>query len=249
MGLAHEGTSDPEASPIEKQGELTSAQARREFKFVFDELDHAWLTHWLRSSPDRLETAFPARHVHNAYFDSVDLFAYRENLSGTSYRRKYRVRWYGNREPSSEAVLESKVKRARLGWKESCTLQLLEPFGAYSWGEHKDSWLPQLKPGKRWELQYRQPVLLCGYRREYYATPCNRLRVTTDRHHYCFDQRFAIHPSWLTPIPVPSPLVVEVKVAAVDTWLAEDLLQRMPARLSRHSKYAVNLANSMVSLT
>ena len=62
--------------------------ARFEIKFVADATRYHELERWIRLNPAGFHTSYPPRQVNNVYFDTPDLYAYAENLSGASARSK-----------------------------------------------------------------------------------------------------------------------------------------------------------------
>ena len=87
---------------------------------------------------------------------------------------------------------------------------------------------------------YPTAVLLSGYRREYFCSRDGKIRLTLDREHFAFDQRFGIAPNLTREFSVPNPLVAELKYAVSDKRQGDSVALRMPFRVSRHSKYVVN---------
>lgn len=224
--------------------ELTWQEARHELKFVCDLENQHRVERWLVLHPAGLREVYPARRINSLYLDSRDLQAYHDNLSGVSERSKLRLRWYGETLAPDKARFEVKLKRNRLGWKLGEDIDELPDFRTHGWRHILNTVEDQLVPGMRMRLIGRDmPVLICGYWRRYLASADGRVRVTVDRSHFACDQRTADRPNLYGEGLVPSPLVIEIKLATADRGLASWVAQGIPARLARHSKYMVSLAS------
>jgi hypothetical protein len=215
--------------------------ARYEIKFVADAIRYREIEQWIRLHPAGFRSAYPPRRVNNTYFDTPDLYAFAENLSGTSARAKVRLRWYGETDRPDSTVLEVKRRRNHLGWK------LHYPGGPLDLGAHR--WLAlrrqlrkSLSPeGRLWLDSHPQPVLINRYHRQYFDTPEGNLRATLDWHQTVFDQRFAAHPNLRSPANLPDTLVVEIKFPREDNDLGARVVDGIPIRVSRNSKYMVGV--------
>ena len=62
--------------------------ARYEVKFVAEATRYRELESWIHMHPAGFRTSYPPRQVNNIYFDTMDLFAFTENLTGASSRSK-----------------------------------------------------------------------------------------------------------------------------------------------------------------
>ena len=93
------------------------ADTRYEIKYVAPVTRYHELAQWIRLHPAGFRTAYPPPWVNNVYFDTPDLFTFRENLLGSSSRSKLRLRWYGREPAPSQSNLEVKRRRNQLGWK------------------------------------------------------------------------------------------------------------------------------------
>ena len=54
--------------------------------------------------------SYSARNINTIYFDDTNFSSIYENLDGVSYKKKYRLRWYGDPEIISKPQLEIKSK-------------------------------------------------------------------------------------------------------------------------------------------
>ncbi len=72
---------------------------------------------WIRTHVAGFIEPYPPRIVNSTYFDTYDLGAFEDNLTGASIREKVRLRWYGRDPESDRSTLEVKLRRNKLGWK------------------------------------------------------------------------------------------------------------------------------------
>ena len=221
---------------------MTGAETRplrHELKFVAPAERYHELENWVRLNAGGFVRAFPARRVNNVYFDTPDLATYRENLSGTSRRTKLRLRWYGDTNRPDTAAIELKHRRNHLGWKSIYRLGPLDLENA-SWSALRRRIREQLTDeGRLWFDAHREPVMMNRYDRQYYERPERDVRITLDRRQAVFDQRRQPRPNQTRPANLPDTLVVEVKFAPGDRSIGNWVLQGIPIRVSRNSKYAI----------
>lgn len=217
--------------------------ARFEVKFVTSALRYHALLHWIRMHPAALRRPFPPRRVNNIYFDTHDLSSFRH--VGAAERSKLRLRWYGEAPRSERSVLELKRRRNRLGWKvrfEGGPLDL----EASSWRELMRDLRRRLPPeGALWLDLHPRPVLVNRYERHYFANPDGRVRVTVDRRQAVYEQRFRSRPNLASRANLPDTLVVEVKFHRRDSQLGARVIQGIPIRVSRNSKYALGVQSML----
>ena len=72
----------------------------------------------------------PPRWINSFYYDTVRFDYLNSNLSGDTYRQKFRCRWYGKREQdiADKIYFECKIKRAGRSTKKRVTLiDVVEP--------------------------------------------------------------------------------------------------------------------------
>lgn len=212
--------------------------ARLEIKFVAYEINYHTLLHWLRMHPAGFVAPYPDRRVNNIYFDTHSYLAFTDNLSGSSSRTKVRYRWYGESPGPDAGTLEIKQKRNFFGWK----LRYKVPKTLYkneaNWRAIRQSLLAQLPPdGKKWLDANPMPVLINRYLRKYFVSSDGKVRATIDTQQAVWDQRFKPSPNFTRSANLAKTIVVEFKFDRQDRDLASRLLQGMPLRVSRHSKY------------
>lgn len=226
-------------------------KARYEIKFVAYEHHLHRLLQWVRLHQAGFVKAYPDRRINNVYFDTQDCHAYAENLSGASSRRKVRYRWYGDKLQIDKGTLEVKCKRNYFGWKQRHQITTPPDQGGSSWREIRHHMLEELpNEGKRILQNNPNPVLINQYDRQYYVTHDGVIRLTIDRNQAVWDQRYKPKPNYHHRANLCRTLVVEIKFDRTEQVYASQLIQGIPVRVSRHSKYMVGVHTiSLISHT
>lgn len=170
----------------------------------------------LLSHPMGLVTAYPARLVHNAYFDSPDLACYHAHLAGHEARVKWRLRSYDG---GAWKQLEEKRKLGDHGDKRYFPAELaiaaLNDRSGVLLGE---------------KLMY--PVIENRYHRRYYTAPAWGIRVTLDTN---IEFTSAGKNLWQEDYDLVA--VLEIKYDLAAAKLGADFIGCLPWRLHRFSKY------------
>ena len=219
-----------------------SEEARFEIKFVAYERDANLLRQWLRLHWAGFHVPYSDRWVNNVYFDTHHYSAYKENLSGASTRTKVRYRWYGQHDYPQKGTLEIKRKRNCFGWKLHYKAKEAPHKDGDHWFDIKRNLLKQLNSeGKLWLQSNPQPVIINRYLRNYYISQDNRVRATIDVHQSMFDQRYKSYPNVINKANIPNTLVLEFKFSRSDYKYANKIIQGLPLRISRNSKYMIGV--------
>ncbi|MFK7806764.1 MAG: polyphosphate polymerase domain-containing protein [Saprospiraceae bacterium] len=201
---------------------------RHEKKYRIEDATYSEILHSLITSPAAFKEAFPDRWVNSIYYDDVMFSAFHENLAGISKRLKHRIRWYGKDiQIANKPKLELKIKNHELGTKEFVPVPdfKIEP------GFDASALLYNAYP-KGHSLH---PVVLVRYLRTYLESYDHKFRATIDRElqYYLYQGNiFFQHSPTLDPA-----LILEVKFAKEDREEADYLLQKIPFRLTKNSKY------------
>jgi hypothetical protein len=212
--------------------------ARLEIKFSAYEVQVHTLLHWLKMHPACFFKPFPDRQVNNIYFDMYNYYAFAENLSGASSRTKVRYRWYGESKDPDIGTIEIKCKRNYFGWKHRYPINKPPYKAGYSLKDIRQALLEQLPPdGKKWLNTSPFPIIINRYYRKYFLSSDEKIRVTMDTKQAVWDQRFKPLPNFKNKANLPPALVVEVKFDRKDREVASQILEGIPLRVSRFSKY------------
>jgi len=86
---------------------------RFEIKVPIEKFNDLKFLEWFCNT--KLRKVFPNREVNSVYYDTNNLICAKDNLSGISERRKYRVRWYNSN--LNNRFYEIKIKKNQLGSK------------------------------------------------------------------------------------------------------------------------------------
>ena len=217
-------------------------KSRLEIKFVANESELDRLTRWIKLHPAGFEPPFPARWINNIYFDTYDYLAFKQNLSGASERTKLRYRWYGHNINPGAGTLEMKCKRNYFGWK----LRFDVNAPPYSEGDHWRDFIDKLKfhlpaQAKIFLAFNPQPTVLTRYSRRYYQTNDRKVRATIDVSPSAYDQRYKPYPNVAHEANIRKLMVLELKFDRCDRDRATTIMEGLPIRVSRHSKYVTGL--------
>lgn len=211
--------------------------ARHELKFVAIETCERDVRYWLRNHSAGFFRPYPTRQVNNVYFDRPDYDSYAVSTEGVSARVKVRYRWYGEDSAPRPGQLEVKLRRNRLGWKESYPVPDL-PTGLRRWTEIRRAILERLPAeGRWWLLEHDRPIVINHYEREYWVSRDGGIRATIDRRPVVYDQRLRATVNVSARAEMPRPVVLEIKCAAGSTADASRAVADLPLPLARHSKY------------
>jgi len=211
---------------------------RYERKFFLEGMEPAAARAAILQHPAMFYEPYPPRWINNLYFDTPWMEHYQDNLSGSAERGKARVRWYHDLEGEvPHPVLEFKLKRGWVGWKESY------PFPGFHFGPALTArYLAELIAGS----SLPRPVIerMSGYRvalvnryhRSYFASRDGSFRVTLDTD-LTYYRSGRLSTSLLARTVDHGVLVVELKYDAEHETRAARVASRMPFRLTRSSKY------------
>lgn len=214
-----------------------SSSLRFERKYKVTDLSPKLMEQVVRQHPAGFRPLHAPRWVNNLYFDTPDFSAFKDNVNGVSQRRKYRLRWYGRPFGQIAApVLEIKIKDNMMGRKEQFFMGEGGPASTALMAEWVKRCRQQLGMGL--ELQ---PLLYNTYLRSYWQAPGYPFRITIDSELQYGAYRAQAEP-WL-PFREEA-VILELKYEAEADKDSSFILQHLPFRLSKSSKYVtgINLA-------
>ncbi len=217
---------------------IGSQALRHEVKFAAYTIRHAYIERWLKDHAAGFTSPYPSRQINNVYFDTWDYRAFSENLAGVSRRAKVRYRWYGEDVGPAPGTLEVKHRRNQLGWKERFDVNLRVWTPGWSWHDVRYSLIEQIPgPARLWLDRNPQAVFINRYKRDYFISGDGRIRATIDTRQRALDQRLRNVPNFSNEAILQDTLVLEFKFAPEDRQIAVGVLEDVPVRLGRHSKY------------
>jgi SPX domain protein involved in polyphosphate accumulation len=196
----------------------------------------------LRIHPARFHRHHPPRRVNNVYFDTREFSHFNDCLDGTSRRKKKRIRWYGSFvKNESPHRMEIKERRGLLGRKISCEvapLSLETGFGGRDTALLKA--VASLPREMAAHLHGTAAVLTNSYEREYFQSADGRFRVTLDRD-VAFGRVDAGGGKAVRRHFDRETAILELKYAPEFDDEAARLMQQLPLRLDKHSKYVTGI--------
>jgi hypothetical protein len=220
-------------------------ETRFELKFVTDATHYYRWRHWIMVHPSGFRVAYPTRQINNIYFDTYDLDSYQDNLLGGSVRLKLRYRWYGENPEPGPGSLELKCKRNLLGWKLRYTIDPFPSTNGRNWQKIKRQMRCRLSQEWRVLFDYYPHVILINrYVREYFVSQDGKVMLNLDFRNRFFNQYHKIKPNFKSKENARDIVILEVKSAREEYGAVSNLMQSLPIRLSRHSKYVVGVNTS-----
>jgi len=199
---------------------------RYEIKYRIELLGLASIEAVILMHPASFSTSFPDRQVNNIYLDTPNLHCFYQNIEGVPRRQKMRLRWYGKMDyPQNNSVLEIKNKNAELGWKDSFKISNRSI-------DTKEELLSAIAE-QPVRLDTLTPVLHNSYYRKYYISSDGLFRLTIDS-----EQSFKLPFSNMDALDLSRyPIIVELKYEAEYAERARDIMDYLPFRQTKNSKY------------
>jgi hypothetical protein len=190
----------------------------------------------IRCLPLSLRPLYPARRVNNLYFDTPALDTFHESVSGVGQRRKFRIRWYGaGAWPDENALFEIKIRDGEMGRKS------VFPLAPAREGDIR-ALTAQVRAFPQTPATLC-PALFNSYERAYYGTARGDFHLTLDwglqyRDYFGGSKRLA----------EDAAVVMEVKYSKEsEADLAAQILQNLPFRLGKNSKYVQGIQSLFLS--
>jgi hypothetical protein len=215
---------------------------RYETKFSLIRDDEQRFLDWIAGTPD-FYRVYPTRRVNSVYLDSADYDCAIANLNGTGWRSKFRMRWYGIETNPETVTFEVKLKRGRLGTKQSCQVNLstLDPCSLSS--SETDLILRQVhKAGNIFgSVDILNPVLFVGYEREYFQG-MSGVKMTVDRE-LIFQNVMDRQGVDNREIHRDLRIVLEFKFNPEQKDQATEIMSDFPFSATRNSKYILGLSH------
>ena len=219
---------------------------RYEIKFILNEMEYTEALRWVHINT-RARTSYPRRRIHSLYFDDTNFESVRDNLSGTSDRKKTRLRWYGDQlnTSSPEALfLEYKIRKGRLGCKQRVELSAFKEFFIRTtlsdYSQYINKELMQLG-GMKLADSVLSPSIYVNYMRDYYADNSN-IKFTFDSDIVFHDINPCVQLTNLTPVWYPK-RILEIKFSPEQKENVSQILSTLRLTPKRHSKYLTGLSH------
>lgn len=215
---------------------------RYERKFVVTDRSLADVIALVRRHPATFREVYPPRIVNNVYLDSPALGDYFDHINGAPNRVKTRIRWYGELSgPVAKPTLERKLKQGMIGGKLSYGLAGFTVNGCVPRPELEHALDGSVLPDAlRAAMRHLQPSLINSYHRHYFLSADALFRLTIDKQIRFFTANN--RNGWQNPYRNREvAIVIELKYEPPYEDRAGLVINRLPFRLSRCSKYVLGL--------
>lgn len=230
-------------------GNESNMDFRYERKFFISALNRYEVKSILTLHPCMFKEIFQKRIVNNIYFDTMNFDSYIDNVDGSTYRLKYRIRWYGNMFGRVEKpVLELKIKDAMLGRKESYKLK---PFNldneinsSVISKVFEDSDIPD---NIKQQVKLLTPSLLNRYEREYFISLDKKFRITIDNELAFYGIKNKYN-SFLNKFLDSDSTILELKYDKCYDSDASIVTNHFPFRVTKSSKYVNGISKINYSI-
>jgi SPX domain protein involved in polyphosphate accumulation len=218
---------------------------RHEIKFLAKTGDLPIIQSWIQDSSALFHEQYRPRRVNSLYFDSHNYQCCADNLSGSGNRAKVRLRWYSAEFDPPESKLEIKFKNnSGLGFKKNhgiggqinlaqTDILSLRNLVRSSVNDEDSFWLDK----------YPRPTLITSYRRKYFSSNFEDIRVTIDQDIQFYRQESAFKLNTKRTFNVPDLVVVEVKYPPSVNQFAAKTIADIPLRRTRISKYVLGITS------
>ena len=220
---------------------------RYERKFVSNKIDEILKTDLYLSNNKvlQLHRPYKSRFIHNIYFDDYCDSSLYENLNGSQFKKKIRLRWYDNNKELCR--LEMKGKNADYGSKKVWKIKLPKselnnflnndyPYLIFINLIKKNN--PDLDDYIIEVLKSIRPVSYNNYFREYFVDFSNLVRVTIDKELKFYNWRGGMNDLLHFN---PGLVIYEVKFSSIDSLAIktyDEFIKEFPLRVTKFSKFA-----------
>ncbi len=144
---------------------ITKSQNRIESKYITNSVEINQLL--IKSIKFGFIKTFPKRSVYSLYYDDDQLTSVKDNLSGITPRRKYRLRWYSYSDKKFFGwQFEIKIKKNNTGYKE--IINLPDNFDINNFDGTIKSIYKLTETNQEFFPCNLKPQLFCNYSRDYY---------------------------------------------------------------------------------
>lgn len=200
---------------------------------------------WVRVNPAAFRVAYPTRWVNNLYFDTFGFDTYNDHIESATERRKLRLRWYGEALERAEGQLELKSRRGRVGWKLVQPVRRVFDLRVCDWSDFQRDLAAYTHQGqdKTFDemLRISKPLVINRYKRDYYVSADEHVRLTLDYQISTYSQLLTPRPNLSFAQPAHGVMLIEFKCEVPYARQLPDVLAGFPLRVNRHSKYVTAL--------
>lgn len=209
---------------------------RNEIKFVLNKISTENFIYFLKANSGFFSEEFSDRYVNNIYFDNLNFDYYKKNIEGTSLRQKIRLRYYGLSKSNliKNSILEFKIKENNLGYKIRKKMNDFNINKIFSLSFDKN-----IKDLTSHLSDNLKPILINNYFRKYFISKSKNIRITIDQFlnydYLNFNKKINFNRLYDPNI------IIEAKFDPRDSDEASMLINQMPLRAIKNSKYVIGI--------
>ena len=221
---------------------------RYEYKILLTGLDTKVLEKYVYSIPYLFKKSFNDRFVNSIYYDTLNYTALNENLSGVSQRYKTRLRWYNKLNKTNNCFLEFKIKKGVVGSKHIIPIRLDLDLDAIRHSEIIYKVSDQLSDNDYFIFNYcsHNPVVLVRYKRSYFESELYNIRVTIDQGIKYYPQQLSNMLNISYNSRSNENIILELKYLNSNIDVISDIVQYLPYRITKSSKYVMGVDSIMI---
>ena len=216
---------------------------RFERKFVINQNFKDIIIDIILSNPYRFRESYEKRQINNIYLDDINFNSARDNIDGNSIRRKFRLRWYGQKYGLIKPIIEKKYKNGTVGNKSFFEIKNF----IFSNKSNKFDIKSQIERNCKDilfldSMKFLNPELLNSYSRRYFTSYDKNIRITLDTG----IENYRINSISHFKIPDyknKNPMIMEMKYDNNLNVDVSTICQYFPFRQERFSKYIYGLMN------
>ena len=204
---------------------------RYEKKWIIKNLDTISFFLAIHRSDFKFSETYENRNINSIYFDNKEFFSIAQNFNGDFFKKKYRLRWYGDSKYIKNPQFEIKIKYGQTTYKEVFLLKLNKAL--YFSNKNLEVINDLIK--QKFKFQFNIiPVLATHYKRYYFSSANKNIRATFDEnisctHIYGYNE--------MVFRKVIENKIFELKYDSKHDNLVKSKLKNISAILSKNSKY------------
>ncbi len=186
---------------------------------------------------------YSPRSINTVYFDDTSFSSINENLDGVTYKKKFRLRWYGDHKIISKPQLEIKSKVGFITKKKTF---LIDDFDDTKFDYEGIVKISNIFQEKLKINKILKPILSTHYLRYYFLSHNKNIRSTFDvnlRSHQLFGSNdFNFKKDFNNQ-------VFEIKYNKIYDSYVKNNLKDISFRMSKSSKYIISALNVPISFS
>lgn len=204
---------------------------RFEKKWTLQNVDLTSFLIAIYRSPFLFKESFKPRKINSIYFDDKNFLSITENIDGNFFKKKYRLRWYGNRNKIFAPQFEIKSKKGLTTYKKIIPVKTQKNYDFNDEGIKKICGLIYKKFNIKKNLY---PILSTHYVRHYFISANLKIRATFD-HELASSHIYGYKNFFFKKKLVNN--VLEIKYNSKDDDYVKKNIKNISARMSKSSKY------------